>query len=215
MRIKNKTASFFALLIFGLMLFILYWSLHRDATVIIQAGHEGRSQGNTGAVSGLEREEVWNIEVADEVARLLKSWDISVLRVPAKVSFLRAKIAVSIHFDAAQRICYSGASIGYPNLHSYDFAQRWRAYYKEYFPFRWHQDNFTKNLKHYYAYHWIRADKFLLLELGELTCPRQRRWLKPRLKELASLIAYAIAKELGKEMPKPDCISKKELLTDL
>jgi len=55
----------------------------------------------------------------------------------------------------------------------------------------------------YYAYKWIRADKFLLLELGEITCDKQTKWLKSRLKKIAHLIAYAIAKELGKEVPKP------------
>ena len=203
MKIKNKAATFFAILIFFLMGLILYWNIVRDATVIVQAGHEGRMHGNTGAVTKYESEVEWNIIVADEVARLLKSWEIDVKRIPAKVSLMRAKIAVSIHFDAAKRFCDTGASIGYPNQHSYAFAQAWKRAYKSYFPFRWHKDNFTHNLKYYYAYPWIRADKFLLLELGEITCAQQRKWLKPKLKDIASLIAYTIAKELGVKVEKP------------
>ncbi len=74
---------------------------------------------------------------------------------------------------------------------------------KSYFPFRWHEDNFTPNLKEYYAYRWIRAEKFLILELGEITCEKQTNWLKPRLKKIAHLIAYSIATELGKDVEKP------------
>lgn len=206
MKMKNKAATFFALLIFILMIFIFYWTLTRDTTVLIQAGHEGRTTGNTGAETRFEREVEWNIIVADEVARILESWEIDVRRVPAEVSFLRAKIAVSIHFDAADKQCNSGASIGYPNDDSYAFAQRWKKYYQDYFPFRWHKDNFTSNLAHYYAYDSIRADKFLLLELGELTCAKQRHWLKPRLKTIAAMIAYTIAKELSKVVKKPKLI---------
>ncbi len=200
---KNKAATFFAVLIILLMAFILYWSSTKPVSVVIQAGHEGRVSGNTGAESSLYREEEWNIIVADEVAKKLRSWNIEVKRMPAKVRFTRAKIAVSIHFDGAKTPCNSGASIGYPSSNSYDFARRWEKLYKDYFPFRWHEDNFTPNLKEYYAYRWIRAEKFLILELGEITCKKQTKWLKPRLKKIAHLIAYSIATELGKKVDKP------------
>jgi hypothetical protein len=36
----------------------------------------------------------------------------------------------------------------------------------------------------------------LVLELGEITCDKQMDWLKPRLKQVASKIAYFIIKEL-------------------
>ncbi|RLA59264.1 MAG: hypothetical protein DRQ78_10825 [Epsilonproteobacteria bacterium] len=204
MHIKNKAASFFAFLILFLIAFILYWSTTKPITVLLQAGHEGRITGNTGAESKLYREEIWNIIVADETAKQLKIWGIEVKRVPAHVPFTRAKIAVSIHFDGAKRPCRSGASIGYPSEDSYAFAQKWKKLYKNYFPYKWHEDNFTSNLSNYYAYRWIRAEKFLVLELGEITCQKQSKWLKPRLKKIGKLIAYAIAKELGKEVKKPN-----------
>ena len=203
MIIKNKTASFFAVLIILFMGYILYWGTTKPVSVVVQAGHEGRVIGNTGAESKLYREEEWNILVADEVARLLRSWDIDVKRMPARVKFTRAKIAVSIHFDGATTPCNSGASIGYPSDDSHAFAQRWKVLYKDYFPFKWQKDNFTKNLKDYYAYKWIRAEKFLVLELGEITCEEQATWLRPRLKKVARLVAYAIARELGKKVKKP------------
>lgn len=203
MRLQNKAAAFFALLIIALFGFIVYWGTTKPVDVVIQAGHEGRVTGNTGAEGPRYREEQWNIIVADAVTQQLRSWNIGVTRMPAKVTFTKARIAVAIHFDGAKRACYSGASIGYPNTHSYMFAQRWKKLYSQYFPFYWHQDNFTRNLKQYYAYKWIRAEKFLVLELGEITCEAQTKWLEPRLKKIAGLIAYSIAKELGKEVPEP------------
>ena len=203
MNIKNKAATFFALLIIFLMAFILYWGTTKPIEVVIQAGHEGRTSGNTGAQSKRYREAEWNVYVATAVAQQLKVWDIDVKRVPAKVGFIRAKIAVAIHFDSAKTPCHSGASIGYPSTKSFAFAQQWKKLYKNYFPYSWHEDNFTKNLQKYYAYKWIHADKFLVLELGEITCDKQTKWLKPRLKKIAHLIAYSIAKELGKDVKKP------------
>jgi len=50
---------------------------------------------------------------------------------------------------------------------------------------------------------YARAEKFLILELGEITCEKQTKWLYPRLKKIAHLIAYAIAKELGHKVEKP------------
>ncbi len=198
MNLKNKTAAFFAILILLLIGFILYQSLKAPVSVVIQAGHEGRTCGNTGAVCKNYKEVVWNIKVADMTAAQLKKWGIDVKRVPADTLPVRAKIAVAIHFDSAKHRCHSGASIGYPdNNASRTFAQHWKAIYKPYFPFVWHADNFTDNLKEYYAYRTIFAPKFLVLELGEITCPKQTHWLQPRLKTIARLIAYTIATELG------------------
>ncbi len=203
MRSKNIPGAIVAFLLIGLVGYILYWGSTKPVAVVIQAGHEDRVKGNTGASTSLYKETEWNTLVADEVTRLLRSWHIDVKRVPAKVPVMKAKIAVSIHFDSAKNVCRSGASIGYPNKNSYPFARRWKKLYRSYFPFGWHKDNFTKNLREYYAYKRINAEKFLLLELGEITCEKQTKWLKPRLKKIAHLIAYAIATELGKKVKKP------------
>ena len=201
---KNLTGVIFAILIIALVGFILYWGSTKPVSVMIQAGHEARKVGNTGASSSLYKETEWNTIVADEVSKTLQEWDIDVKRIPAKVpKFAKAKIAVSIHFDSAKKPCRSGASIGYPDKNSYDFARRWEKLYRRHFPFGWHKDNFTANLKNYYAYKQIAAEKFLVLELGEITCEKQTTWLKPRLKKIARLIAYSIAKELGKTVDKP------------
>ncbi len=197
MKLENKTAAFFALLIFGLIGYILYQSHKAPLAVVIQAGYEGRTHAH-------RKEAAWNIRVADLTARQLRGWGIDVKRVPADTLPLRAEIAVAIHFDGTEHTCRSGASVGYPDTNaSRTFARHWKALYKPYFPFTWHADNFTENLKHYYAYGTIRSKKFLVLELGELTCHKQVQWLKPRLQKIAYLIAYTIAEELGKNPPKP------------
>ena len=204
MNLKNKTAAFFTVLILLLIGYILYQSLKAPVSVVIQAGHEGRTCGNTGAVCKDYKEVEWNIQVADVAAKQLKAWGIDVKRVPADTLPIRAKIAVAIHFDSAKHICRSGASVGYPDTNaSRSFARDWKAIYRPYFPFIWHADNFTDNLKYYYAYHVINTEKFLVLELGEITCQKQTAWLQPRLQKIAMLIAYAIATELGKKVPKP------------
>jgi len=203
MKSEKIIKQIFAIVIITLLGYIAYISTRPPTPVIIQAGHEGRVFGNTGAENGEEREVEWNILVADEVAKILQSWGIKTKRVPAKVGLDNAKIAISIHFDSAKNVCHSGASIGYPDDNSIGFANRWKSLYNSYFPFTWHEDNFTNNLKHYYAYSWIKADKFLVLELGELTCDKQLRWLKPRRKKIAHLIAYTIATELGYDVKKP------------
>ena len=202
MRVKNKAASFFALLIILLIVYVVYMGA-RTTEVVIQAGHEGRTTGNTGAQTKHYKEVDWNVLVADEVKRHLQSWDIEVKRVPAKLPLMRANIAVSIHFDSAKRNCSSGASVGYPDEDSKTFAQNWKTLYKSAFPFKWHKDNFTKHLRDYYGYNRIDAEKFLVLELGELSCDKQTKWLKPRLKKIAHLIAYSIAQELGNDVEKP------------
>lgn len=204
MKIKNSAGVIIALVIVGLLIISALLHSIKPISVIIQAGHEGRGIGNTGSRSHLYSETVWNIYVANEIAKQLKAWGIEVKRVPADINqTLKAKIAVAIHFDGANKRCSSGASIGYPDENSKEFAKKWKSLYKPYFPFKWHKDNFTENLKNYYGYAKIKAEKFLVLELGEISCPKQVKWLKPRLKTVAHLIAYAIAKELGLNRGKP------------
>ena len=197
MHSKNKFITLFGLSIVGFIAFILYWQSTPYYTVVIQAGHEGRVTGNTGAETADFKEQEWNIQVANEVATTLRKWNIQVKRVPAKLSVIRADIAISIHFDSAKTHCNSGASIGYPNDDSFSFAQKWKKLYSHYYPFHWHRDNFTPNLENYYGYRYIKAKKFLLLELGEITCKKQTTWLKTRLMPISHLIAFSIAKELG------------------
>ena len=171
---------------------------YRYGDVLIQAGHEGRTTGHTGATSKYGKEMDWNSIVANEVTRVLKEMGLKVIRTGANIPISRVKLAIAIHFDGSSKPCHSGASIGYGNSNYKPLANHWKKLYDKEFPFRFMRDNFTKNLSQYYGYKYVFSSKgFLLLELGEITCRRQAIWLKPRLKRIGRLIAYFIAQELG------------------
>ena len=173
--------------------------------VLIQAGHENRISGKTGAESAQGSEQQWTPVVADTAAKILENAGFTVKRVNA---FMRepgnsgsprqakTRLALFIHFDGADVPCSSGASVGYSRLSDPLAADQWKQFYDGYWPHEWMQDNFTENLRGYYGYRWVDAsDAEMVLELGELTCKRQARWMKPRLENLGELIAqYASAR---------------------
>ena len=194
---KNITALIISAFILIFITFAIYKHYTKPLYVVVQAGHEGRSDGNTGSSYGKEKEVEWNILVANEVAKTLNKWGINTKRIGAKVPKIKSKVAISIHFDGASKPCSAGASVGYSNEESKELANRWKKAYKKVFPFKWHKDNYTTNLSNYYAFYEMEADKFLVLELGEISCKKQVRWLKPRLKKIAHLIAAVIAKDFG------------------
>lgn len=161
---------------------------YQSAQIYIQAGHEGRTSGATGASSKYGREIDWTPIVADEATRVLREAGISVIRANANhYSVSRVNLALSIHFDASTKPCATGASIGYDDPTDKPAADVWRDIYIQQFPFKWMPDNFTRNLSGYYNYPLtITKDSELLLELGDINCPQQAKWLKPRLKKSAS-----------------------------
>ncbi|NEW61227.1 hypothetical protein GSY74_08020 [Sulfurovum sp. bin170] len=185
--------------LFILLIVAIYNNQVVNTTVLLQAGHEGRTTGNIGSVNGKYREVDWNILVTEEIERELKKHDIDVTRVGADIPFANTRIAISIHFDGANRACSTGASIGYDINHpkSKRLAHRWKSIYRGYFPFKWHKDNFTKNLSDYYGFSLVNSEKgFLVLELGEITCNEQVEWLEPRLDLISAKIADFIMDEL-------------------
>ena len=204
-------------LFFGLALVALLWLIQRSnfawpsfagmrrVDVVIQAGHENRLTGKTGAESPLGKEQQWTPVVADAATRALELAGFSVRRVDAamrnqnddKLGGRRrhsARLALFLHFDGAEQPCSSGASVGYSDTSDPDAARQWKYYYRQHWPFAWMPDNFTINLKRYYGYRLIDAsDAELVLELGELTCNKQAAWLQPRLEQLGEWVAgYAI-----------------------
>ncbi len=68
------------------------------------------------------------------------------------------------------------------------------------------EDNFTRNLSRYYNFKFtITSDAELVLELGDLRCDSEAKWLKSNLKHLGHIVAYFAAKRLGNEsIVKPD-----------
>lgn len=174
----------------------------QDADVLIQAGHQGRPAScalfpnrpcNLGAAGELAATPL----VADEAARRLRAAGLRVVRVPADyLQHYHVRAAIFIHFDGAQPPCTSGASIGYPSG-SAAAAHAWRALYAPLFPFRFLADNFTTNLSRYYGYRSVDPNpNTLVLELGEITCPVQHRWLASRYTYLGDLIARFVLSRL-------------------
>jgi N-acetylmuramoyl-L-alanine amidase len=177
------------------------------ADVYIQAGHEGRLFGKTGSISPYGREIDWTRIVADEATRILRQAGVSVIRASAdqrRKSVIR--LALSIHFDGSKRACSTGASIGLNNSSDRRAARVWKRLYRSVFPFKWMPDNFSRNLKYYYNYRYtVASDAELVLELGEISCPEQARWMKPRLKQLGALVAYFAAQRVGaSEVKRPE-----------
>lgn len=175
--------------------------------VLISAGHEGRPQSCARFPQhhcnlGTAGERQWTPIVADEAARALRSYGYTVAREPADFTgTYDVKAAIFIHFDGTDRPCTSAASIGYHDPSSQPAAKLWRERYGAVFPFGFEPDNFTLNLKDYYGFRQVRASRgALVLELGELTCAKQRAWLVPRLTWEGDFIA-AFVRDLLRNSP--------------
>jgi hypothetical protein len=176
-----------------------------SADVLVQAGHEGRPQScavfhvkacNLGAAAAGVREPEWNAIVADTATRVLRADGFTVLRRPADwAGGDHAREAVFIHFDGATP-CASGASIGFPASTSRGFVVAWENAYRPWFPFRFVGENFTEGERRYYGFRKVDAPQKMLIEFGELTCPAQRAWMRPRLHEMGERLAAFLAAQL-------------------
>lgn len=182
-----------------------------EADVLISAGHQGRPASCARFIQrkcnlGAAGERDWTPIVADEATRMLREHGVRVVREPADFEgTYRVDMAIFIHFDGAIPACTTGASIGYDGPTSKGAAQQWRTLYAPRFPFAFMPDNFTVGLREYYGYRQVRAsDGALVLELGEITCPKQHAWLASRLVALGDLIAYNVSRTIGKgDVPLP------------
>jgi len=176
--------------------------------VVLQAGHQGRPAScaplhvkkcNLGAGSPLGSERDWTPVVADAAARTLRADGFAVVRRPADyAAHDRARFAAFIHFDGAIPACASGASAGFPLGTSPALAERWRDFYAPRVPFAFRGLNITTNESGYYGFRKVDAPKKLLIEFGELSCPAQAAWMKPRLGALGVLLAHFIERDLAR-----------------
>ena len=182
-------------------------ALADDGDVLVQAGHEGRPAScalvpgracNLGAGAAGEREIEWTVVVADEATRVLREHGYRVLRRPADyLGRDTARAAVYLHFDGAKE-CASGASVGFPETTSRAFVDAWETRYRAWFPFRFVGENFTENEHKYYGFRLVDAPEKMLVEFGELTCPAQRAWMKPRLREMGDQLAAFLMERVSK-----------------
>lgn len=174
--------------------------------VVVQAGHEGRPAScapnhvracNIGAASPAGREIQWTPIVADSVTATLRAAGLRVARRPADYpEHDTARIAIFIHFDGAVPACSSGTSVGFPPATSRRFVASWEQDYRRFFPFRFAGENISSNEEHYYGFRKVDAPEKMLIEYGELTCPAQAAWLRPRLRGLGVFTAHFILGQL-------------------
>lgn len=197
----------FSALLASLLLSTSALAVADDGDVLVQAGHEGRPASctlfparacNLGAGADGERERDWTAVVADETTRVLREHGYSVLRRPADyLGRDTARAAVFLHFDGATP-CASGASVGFPDTTSRAFVDAWETRYRAWFPFRFVGENFTENEHKYYGFRLVDAPEKMLVEFGELTCPAQRVWMKPRLREMGVQLATFLMERVTK-----------------
>ena len=165
-----------------------------DAQILLQAGHQngwrndGSGRAPTYGAGGIARpEREMTPIVVGAAAQKLRDAGYSVITEDAYFDKVyEVELAVAIHFDGSGTPCASGASIGYPTGSppgsNRPAADVWRDLYSEFWPFKWMNDNFTKNLEFYYGYSrtWTSTAE-LLIEWGEISCPDQDDWLQPRV----------------------------------
>ncbi len=173
--------------------------------VVVQAGHEGRPEScvrlhvkacNIGTGGPGARERDWTAVVADETTRILREARYMVIRRPADYAeHDTARAAVFLHFDGSKP-CASGASVGFPGTTGRAFVDAWEKPYRAWFPFRFVGENFTANERQYYGFRKVDAPQKMLIEFGEMTCPAQFAWMRPRLHDLGRRLAEFLMTQL-------------------
>jgi hypothetical protein len=174
--------------------------------VVVQAGHEGRPAScapnhvracNIGASSTYGREIAWTPIVADALAAALRAHGLRVARRPADYpEHDIARVAIFIHFDGSEPACASGTSVGFPASTPRAFVRAWEHTYRNVFPFKNVGENISTNEEHYYGFRKVDAPVKMLIEYGEITCPAQAVWLAPRLRDLGTLTAAFVIRQL-------------------
>lgn len=193
-------------------------ALAPDAThadVFIQAGHFNHHSwdGNTGATGPQGAEIDWTPVIRNKAAEILNEHGVSVIKSDASIKGSHTKfhvaLAVFLHFDGTDNPNAGGASVGYNDDSDAPAASAWKTLYREFYPFGWHSDNYTVNLRSYYGYaNTVTSDSEFVIEFGTLSNPVEAKWLKPRLEWLGKLLAHYLSKRLDKgDVPHPGAFS--------
>lgn len=183
-----------------------------DADFLIQAGHEGRTSGATGATGPIANERDWTPIISDEAARILRAAGYSVIREKADgLTAKQVKIAVAVHFDGASTPCASGTSFGYNDPTDKPAVDVLRSAYQIHVP-TWIKrmpDNFTAGLRGYYGFkYWSTTISEFVWEVCEISCREQAAWAQPRLKWFGAILAHSLEKAAGgNKIPHPGAFS--------
>jgi N-acetylmuramoyl-L-alanine amidase len=160
--------------------------------VILQPGHYGRKVGAVGTTGERVSERALASYVTNVIAKSLRRTGNSVLVVSAdnyvRPTFkngtfdgLRSKVFLAIHADGSVHPCSTGPSLAYQSktsplaMHAIGLGLADALGY-DYSDFN--KDNFTVNEAHYYMFKQVQADRLTgLIEIGELTCPKNEKRL--------------------------------------
>jgi hypothetical protein len=171
----------------------------KDYDLVLQPGHYGRTSGATGGEGKYVTEQQIAAKIVDILASNLRKRGVTLAIIPADgfKAPLKSKVFLSLHTDASNYPCSVGPSIGYSadgdalGMHGIAAAL---AITLSIDPQKFMRDNYTANLRGYYAFRSITTRQFKgLLEMSELTCPAQEENLLSRADLLANNLAIAVA----------------------
>jgi N-acetylmuramoyl-L-alanine amidase len=165
--------------------------------VIIQPGHFGRVSGATGGEGKYVTEQQYAAWIAKMLLAELAERKIKAIAIPANgyTVGLTTKMFLALHTDAANFPCSVGPSIAYasvadgPQMHMIALSL---ALSMDIEPAKFMRDNYTKDEANYYAYKTVDAAAKGLLEMGELTCPKDEATLLSNAEVLAKNLSRAI-----------------------
>lgn len=185
--------------------------------VLIQAGHEGLTEGNLGAEGPngwLERD--WTPIVADSATNWLRTNNVTVIREdgnfcldqsstvacfdPADVVRYSVDYAFFLHFNGASfQPWENDASVGYSldgrsGTNDASLAQNWKNYYESKgWSFGWDADNYSPELAGYSGYTSAEDTRSeLVIEFGTMTNTTAANWLHDNLSNLGIWLAEAV-----------------------
>jgi hypothetical protein len=175
----------------------------RTADVLIQAGHEGRTSGLTGAHANGLREIDITPRISDAAVAWLTARGVSVLRDTADTGEATVKIAVAVHLDGTP---HSGAQFLYDDATDKPLADHLRRMWKVDVGYpEWLPDNTSwladdEGWSRYYGFRkWTTTDGEVVFELGSLGQASQADlWRQPGYAEWAGRwLGHGIATRLG------------------
>jgi hypothetical protein len=180
----------------------------RTADVLIQAGHEGRTSGATGAAANGLREIELTPRVADAATVVLRDAGLTVLRDPAATTAAKVKVAVAFHFDGPPQ---AGAQFLFDDPTDQPLAAFLRAAWDVRHDGNWLRDNTsyladdTGHSRYYGFPHWNTTDGEVVMEMDTIGDPaRAAIWKQPGYPEWAGRVAgAAIARRLGRNVVDP------------
>jgi len=155
--------------------------------LIIQMGHVGRTSGFTGAAGEQAFTKALGAALykkftADKLKVRLMGADNWLLPQPNKT-----RLFFAIHADGSLNKNARGISVGYPEKSNPVFSLQIKNSYRLLNGFSARPDNYTKDLKNYYAWrlNHVQADYYCLLEHGFMTNQIERDYMNNHTGEIA------------------------------